>query len=66
MIKMGQIGGEPSTFCTALIWDEAAFDYMRIIDCARHRDARAEYLAMHAPPLWIIVSVRYAGEVIKP
>lgn len=65
-MKMGQIGGEASTFCTVMVWDDATFGYERVIDCARHRDARAEYLALHAPPLLYVESVRYAGEVIRP
>lgn len=55
-----------STFCTVHMWDDEAFAYQRVIDCARHRDARAEYLALHAPPMLIVVSVRYGSEVLRP
>jgi hypothetical protein len=48
------------------MWDDEAFAYQRVIDCARHRDARAEYLALHAPPMLIVVSVRYGSEVLRP
>jgi hypothetical protein len=58
--------GEASTFATMHVWDEKQFDYVRVVDCSHHRDARAEYFALHKPPMLIVVSVRYAGEVERP
>lgn len=64
--RMGDIRGEASTFATLHVWDEADFRYRRVMDCVRFEDARAEYLALHQPPMVIVVSVRWGREVSKP
>jgi hypothetical protein len=58
--------GEASTFATVMMWDEATFDYQRIMLFARQQDARAEYLALHDPPLLIVCNVRFDREVTRP
>lgn len=57
---------EHSTYCTAEVWDEAVFDYVRVLVCARYEDKRAEFLALHDPPLIRIEYVRYDSELILP
>jgi hypothetical protein len=66
MSVVRDLAGEASTFATMLIWDDAEFEYARVIDCARHRDARAEFLALHNPPMVIVLSVRWDREVVRP
>lgn len=66
MPRMSDMAGEASTFCTMHLWDDEAFQYARVLDCVRHGDARVAYLALHAPPMLIVVSVRYGSEVLRP
>jgi hypothetical protein len=58
-VKRGELGGERNTFARLRVWDEAAWDYVELVDCAKHRDARAEFAAMHRPPLVYVVAVRW-------
>jgi len=60
------IRGEASTFATLLIWDEQEFSYARVLDFTRHRDARDEVLALHAPPLVLVECVRVGTETLRP
>jgi hypothetical protein len=57
--RQGEMGGARSTFARLRVWNEAAFDYADIVDCAKGRDAREEYAALHRPPLIYVVSVRW-------
>jgi hypothetical protein len=63
---MSDMHGEASTFATLLIWDDEAFDYQRVLDFARHRDARAEMLALHAPPMVLVECIRFGTETLRP
>ena len=60
------IRGAASTFATLLIWDEQEFEYARVLDFTRHRDARAEVLALHNPPLVLVECVRVGTETLRP
>jgi hypothetical protein len=64
--RPADIRGKASTFATVLIWDDAIWDYQRVIDCVHHRDARAEFMALHNPPLVLVESVRINGQVFRP
>jgi len=50
------------TYGSLRVWQEASFEYVDVLDFVRGRDARAEILAMHAPPLVIVDSVRMERE----
>lgn len=58
---MAAIGGAAATFANLLIWDEAAFAYVEIVRCEHGRDVRAEFIAMHDPPLVIVRVARFDG-----
>jgi hypothetical protein len=58
-VKRGELGGERNTFARLRVWDEAAWDYVELVDCAKGRDARAEFAALHCPPLIFVVAVRW-------
>jgi len=60
------IRGSTSTFATLLIWNERSFEYARILDFTRHRDARAEVLALHNPPFVLVECIRVGTEAIRP
>jgi hypothetical protein len=60
------IRGEASTFATLLIWDEQEFLYARVLDFVRHRDARAEVLSLHNPPMVLVECVRVGTETLRP
>jgi hypothetical protein len=60
------MNGAPSTFSTLLLWDEEEFTYHRVMDFVRQRDARAEVLALHDPPLVLVECVRVGTETIRP
>jgi len=65
-MRPDEMSGEASTFATVMVWDEGSFDYHRLMLFARRQDARAEYLALHDPPLLIVCNVRFDREVFKP
>jgi hypothetical protein len=66
MVRPDQMTGEASTFATLDVWDEAEFTYRIIHECSRFQDARDHYVALHQPPLIIVVNIRYDRQVIRP
>jgi hypothetical protein len=40
--------------------------YRIIHECTRFQDARDHYIALHQPPLIIVVNIRYDRQVIRP
>lgn len=66
MSRTGDILGNSATFCTLRVWDEGEFCYRELVDMVRDRDATAEMLALHAPPLVVVVSVRCGTKAAYP
>jgi hypothetical protein len=62
MTRPDKIGGAHSTTATILVWNELHWRYDEIVDCVRGEDARARYLALHAPPMVYVRAVRYGLE----
>jgi hypothetical protein len=52
------VSGGLHTYATILVWDELTFNYASVVDLVRDRDATTEFLALHKPPLVIVLSVR--------
>jgi hypothetical protein len=59
MTNQSEMGGTDSTTATILVWNELEWRYDEIVDLTKGQDARAHYLALHAPPLVIVRAVRY-------
>jgi len=52
------IGGDRPTYYTALVWNETDWRYDEIGGVVRGDDGVANCLAVHAPPLVIMTSIR--------
>ena len=62
MSRPDTILGAHSTYATLLVWNDLHWRYDEINDLAKGQDARAHYLALHAPPLVYVRAVRYGLE----
>jgi len=62
MSRPDALRGEHSTSATILVWNELERRYDEVVDLAKGEDARARYLALHAPPLVIVRAIRYGLE----
>ena len=58
-MRPDQIGGTDSTYATLSVWDEAGFRYDEVVVVARQEDARAEFAALHDPPMVYVRAIRY-------